>query len=82
MIDCPACGGPSRVLATRRDADSQRRRRECVKCGKRWTTVEVGLDYLRRIDRKAGGVVLRDTDRAELAALVPILQRIAQGRRS
>jgi len=81
MIDCPACGGPSRVLATRREADSLRRRRECRTCGKRWTTVEVGLDYLRKIDRQASGVVMRDTDRAELAALIPVLQRIAEGRR-
>lgn len=42
MIDCPKCGGPSRVLQTRRrDVQMMTRRRSCQSCGERWTTREI-----------------------------------------
>jgi len=38
---CRECGGDSRVIRTRRPLCSPiRRRRECVHCEHRWTTVE------------------------------------------
>ncbi len=35
------CGKPSTVLDSRLTATTRRRRRECPKCGNRWTTFEV-----------------------------------------
>lgn len=40
-MKCPHCGEPdSRVIDTRSTGDGIRRRRECVACGKRFTTYE------------------------------------------
>jgi transcriptional repressor NrdR len=41
-MDCPACKYPdSRVIETRqKDNETITRRRECVRCGKRVTTIE------------------------------------------
>lgn len=41
MILCPACGGRSSVIDSRPHESSIRRRRECKKCGQRWSTTEV-----------------------------------------
>lgn len=47
---CPHCGYPkSRVVDSRGIAGESRirRRRACIKCGKRWSTVEIDvLDYI------------------------------------
>ena len=40
-MQCPYCGGDSRVLDSRASADSIRRRRECQECERRFTTYEV-----------------------------------------
>jgi transcriptional repressor NrdR len=40
-VQCPYCGGDSRVLDSRGSADSVRRRRECQECERRFTTYEV-----------------------------------------
>lgn len=40
-VYCPYCNGPSDVIDSRRTDDNRvRRRRECFKCDKRWTTFE------------------------------------------
>lgn len=39
-MECPYCGGSSRVVDSRPNADGVRRRRECTQCGKRFTTQE------------------------------------------
>ena len=42
MYYCKACGGETHTLHT----DGARRRRECLKCGDRFTTLEIAvLDY-------------------------------------
>lgn len=42
MIRCPACRAvSSTVTNSRRDDDTVKRRRECTKCGERWSTFEV-----------------------------------------
>ena len=38
---CPKCGGDSTVIDTRERLNSDiRRRRKCLSCGYRWSTVE------------------------------------------
>ncbi len=48
-MPCRYCGGPSRVLDSRHHGDGQgthvRRRRKCLKCGKRFTTREVAVVF-------------------------------------
>jgi len=39
-MECPYCGGNSRVTNKRKSPDGIRRRRECLKCKKRFTTYE------------------------------------------
>ncbi|BAD41746.1 transcriptional regulator NrdR [Symbiobacterium thermophilum] len=41
-MKCPFCGGESRVLESRPASDEEavRRRRECLACGRRFTTME------------------------------------------
>ncbi len=39
-MDCPYCGGSSRVIDSRPMSDGVRRRRECTVCGRRFTTHE------------------------------------------
>lgn len=41
-MKCPFCGGESRVIESRPAADEEavRRRRECLACGRRFTTME------------------------------------------
>lgn len=50
---CQACGGLSQISNSRRTADNIRRRRECVKCGARWSTLEV-TETSTRLDRIRG----------------------------
>jgi transcriptional repressor NrdR len=54
-MHCPRCGSPSHVLETRSadDGAAVRRRRECSKCGERFTTFEriaVERLYVRKRD--------------------------------
>lgn len=56
-MKCPYCGhAESRVVDSRisRDAESIRRRRECLKCKKRFTTSERGEETLPFIVKKDG----------------------------
>ena len=56
-MKCPFCGHvESRVVDSRisRDAESIRRRRECLKCKKRFTTSERGEETLPLIIKKDG----------------------------
>ena len=39
-MECPYCGSQSRVTDKRKSPDGVRRRRECLKCKKRFTTYE------------------------------------------
>lgn len=56
-MKCPSCGYPeSKVVDSRpiEEGASIRRRRECMACGKRFTTFEV-IDHIQVIVRKKGG---------------------------
>jgi transcriptional repressor NrdR len=56
-MKCPFCGyNQSRVVDSRisKDAESIRRRRECLKCRKRFTTSERGEETLPLIVKKDG----------------------------
>ena len=56
-MHCPKCGDDeSRVVESRDTGDSVRRRRECLKCGNRYTTYE-------RLERPNLAVVKRDKRR-------------------
>ena len=42
MMKCPKCKGKTKVLDSRRKSDNNiRRRRECVKCSYRFSTIEI-----------------------------------------
>jgi transcriptional regulator NrdR family protein len=50
-MKCPTCGaGDHRVLRTDAANGRVRRTRECLTCGKRWHTLEILEDELRRAD--------------------------------
>jgi transcriptional repressor NrdR len=57
-VVCPSCRTPTRVLESRRapDGDAVRRRRECPRCGRRFTTFE-------RRDPEPAYVIKRDGER-------------------
>lgn len=59
---CPICGGDSKVLDTRTNesVNSVKRRRECMKCGKRFTTYERIEDMPLIVRKKSGRMELFD----------------------
>ena len=59
---CPICGGDSKVLDTRtnENANSVKRRRECIQCGKRFTTYERIEDMPLIVRKKTGRTELFD----------------------
>lgn len=59
---CPICGGDSKVLDTRtnENVNSVKRRRECIKCGKRFTTYEKIEDMPLVVKKKSGRTELFD----------------------
>lgn len=69
-MDCPTCGGDTGVLNTRaREGGYVYRRRKCVRCGDRFSTREVPLDYIRPVvDRDAIRDALAAAERSILKA--------------
>lgn len=59
---CPVCGGQSRVLDTRTNdtVNTVKRRRECVECGKRFTTYEKIEDMSLIVRKRSGRTELFD----------------------
>jgi transcriptional regulator NrdR family protein len=51
-MTCPECNGKTKVVDSRTDEDSTLRRRECIDCGYRFSTVEVDKDMYERMMRK------------------------------
>lgn len=41
MVICKACGGESSVIDSRPHKESIRRRRKCLTCNARWSTLEI-----------------------------------------
>lgn len=50
-MDCPECGGETSVVETVPYPDRVRRRRECQKCGERFTTKEASLLDVFRLEK-------------------------------
>ena len=49
-MKCEKCGGISRVdLCRKKDNGSIYRRRKCMECGNRWTTIELPVEYMKGI---------------------------------
>lgn len=44
------CGGESKILETRRNTGGTRRRYRCVKCGIKWSTLEVVADLRKSVE--------------------------------
>lgn len=56
-MTCPNCGAKTNVVDSRSHEDSRSRRRECVGCGFRFSTVEIDADYYE---------TLKPTDKQEI----------------
>lgn len=64
-VKCPFCGfDNSRVIDSRPTEDRKRRRRECLSCGKRFTTYEIVEQPLRIVVKRDG--TLEPYDRNKL----------------
>lgn len=55
-MNCPNCGGETHVVDSRPKEDSTHRRRECIECKHRFSTVKIDADYyetLKPVDKNA-----------------------------
>jgi transcriptional regulator NrdR family protein len=50
-MQCPVCAGASQVKDSRPQAEGVNRRRECVACGHRWSTVEIDRDLFAAYEK-------------------------------
>lgn len=48
-MTCPKCNGKTKTIDSRADEDSVSRRRECLSCGYRFSTVEIDADLYERM---------------------------------
>lgn len=44
-MTCPVCGAETKVVDSRSIEDGTRRRRKCLECDYRFSTVEIDVDY-------------------------------------
>ena len=51
-MTCPVCNAKTKILETRSDAESINRRRQCLRCGYRFSTVEMDKDLYKRLSKK------------------------------
>jgi transcriptional repressor NrdR len=57
-LNCPKCLLPTKVNETRmHESNTVRRRRECLTCGKTFTTVEMLLTDLKRFAKSMDQVI-------------------------
>ena len=47
-MTCPKCYKKTKVIDSRSDEDSTERRRECLVCGYRFSTIEIDKDLYER----------------------------------
>ena len=55
-MDCPKCYGGTKVADSQPQVDSVTRRRRCLSCGYRFSTIEIDIDLYNRMsppDREA-----------------------------
>lgn len=63
-MKCPYCSyGDSKVIDSRPAEDRKRRRRECLKCGKRFTTYEIVEQPLRIVVKRDGSLEQYDRNK-------------------
>ena len=72
---CPYCSSDSRVLDSRATSDAVRRRRECLTCGRRFTTYERLAPSEIRVLKRDGATEPFSRDK-----LVAVLARLARDR--
>lgn len=59
-MKCPTCGrNASIVLDSRKVRDYVKRKRECPKCGRKWTTYELNITKLVNVSEQLGMVFLK-----------------------
>lgn len=51
-MTCPKCNEKTKVIDSLTDEDSTLRRRECMACGYRFSTVEIDKDLYERISKQ------------------------------
>lgn len=51
-MTCPKCNGKTKILDSRGGGDSVKRRRLCLECGYRFSTIEIDKDLFERIIKK------------------------------
>ena len=50
-MTCPVCNAKTKILETRSDSESINRRRQCLRCGFRFSTVEMDKDLYKKISK-------------------------------
>lgn len=75
-MNCPFCRGSSKVVDSRPISEGIRRRRECERCGRRFTTHERIVPLEIRV-LKANGRPLEEFQPAKIAA---VLRKVCKGR--
>jgi len=53
-MTCPSCGEDTIVVDSRPNEDSTYRRRECVSCFHRFSTIEIDADLYRKLVEMKG----------------------------
>lgn len=48
-MDCPVCGAATSVINSRIRCDDVRRRRSCLGCGFRFSTIEIDIDVYKQM---------------------------------
>ena len=61
-MTCPVCGEKTKVVDSRFECESVTRRRECLVCGYRFSTIELEKDLLGKIIRKEDKHILEGDD--------------------
>ena len=51
-MTCPKCNEKTRTIETNTEDDSIMRRRECLVCGYRFSTIEIDRDLYERLVRR------------------------------
>ncbi len=64
QMKCPYCGNEdSKVIDSRPSEEKKRRRRECIRCGKRFTTYEIVEQPLRIVIKRDGSFETYDRNK-------------------
>lgn len=54
-MTCPICGGDTKITDSRGNVESVRRRRECIDCRHRFTTIEMEVDLQQNLEKAKEG---------------------------